>query len=108
MRWITYSASKIIVLPLKLAYCIFMLYYMTGWYFLYAIVIFYLTKRVTEYFKDYNEKVEKEISKIRDEKAKLTTEVINNIKLLKLYSWTEMFKKRIEKFIDDEIGVQWK
>jgi Ca2+/Na+ antiporter len=100
LRWITYSASEVIVLPAKLVYCVFTLYYMTGYYFLYAVFVFYLTKKVCEYYKEYNSKMEKELSEIRDEKSKVTTETINNIKLLKLYSWTNLFMNKIQKYVD--------
>jgi hypothetical protein len=33
--------------------------------------------------------------KKKDDRMNLTTEVINNIKMIKLYSWTESFLKKI-------------
>jgi ABC-type bacteriocin/lantibiotic exporter with double-glycine peptidase domain len=37
-----------------------------------------------------------------------TTEGVNNIKMLKLYSWIDLFLKEIKQRRDEELGVLWK
>ena len=43
-----------------------------------------------------------------DARIKLTTEVLNHLKLLKLYSWGEDFLKRILDLRKKELDVYWK
>lgn len=42
-----------------------------------------------------------------DARVSSTTEAFNNIKMLKLYSWTEPFEKTINEKRDVELGVLW-
>ena len=43
-----------------------------------------------------------------DARVSATTESLNNIKMLKLYSWIEPFEKVINEKRDDELSVQWR
>ena len=43
-----------------------------------------------------------------DERMKLTTEVLNHLKLLKLYSWENEFLKKIIDLRKKELDVYWK
>jgi hypothetical protein len=44
----------------------------------------------------------------QDSRVNTTTESLNNIKMLKLYSWTQYFEDKIREKRDIELGVQWK
>ncbi|CDW72862.1 canalicular multispecific organic anion transporter 1 [Stylonychia lemnae] len=46
--------------------------------------------------------------KLQDQRVNLTTECLNNIKMLKLYSWQEAFEKMIEQKRSEELAVLWK
>ena len=37
-----------------------------------------------------------------------TTESLNNIKMLKLYSWTKQFERNINDKREEELGVYWR
>ena len=41
--------------------------------------------------------------KRKDERMNATTEVFNNIKMIKLYGWTETFEKRINEKRNNEL-----
>ena len=49
-------------------------------------------------------KREKELSDCRDQRMNATTETLNNIKMLKLYSWIDYFKNRIDSLRDLELN----
>ncbi len=43
-----------------------------------------------------------------DARVSATTESLNNIKMLKLYSWTEAFEKNINEKRDIELGIMYR
>lgn len=43
-----------------------------------------------------------------DARVSATTESLNNIKMLKLYSWTERFEQTINEKREVELGIQWR
>lgn len=49
-------------------------------------------------------KLQKIIMKKKDERMKATTEALNNIKMLKLYSWIDIFLKKILDKRDEELA----
>jgi len=46
--------------------------------------------------------------KLQDKRVTATTEALNNIKMLKLYSWTEQFEEAIDEKREEELKVYWK
>lgn len=60
-----------------------------------------LTSRVSLYMKT----LQKELSKIRDERIKLTNEVLSGMKVIKLQAWEGEFEKRIIEIRSRELGT---
>lgn len=46
--------------------------------------------------------------KLQDMRLNVTTECLNNIKTLKLYSWISQFALKIQEKRDKELKIQWK
>ena len=46
-------------------------------------------------FARINAKMQKKVMAAQDERMKTTTEVLNNIKMLKFYGWTKIFEDKI-------------
>ena len=44
----------------------------------------------------------------QDARLSVTTEALNNIKMLKLYAWTGEFEKTIDEKRNEELAIQWK
>jgi ABC-type bacteriocin/lantibiotic exporter with double-glycine peptidase domain len=53
-------------------------------------------------------KLQKEIMKRQDVRINATTESLNNIKMLKLYSLTDNFEKKIDDARENELMTLWK
>lgn len=45
--------------------------------------------------------------KKQDARVSMTTECLNNIKMIKLYSWVDIFKDMIDQRRKEELNVQW-
>jgi ABC-type bacteriocin/lantibiotic exporter with double-glycine peptidase domain len=52
--------------------------------------------------------MQKDYMKKTDARVSATTESFNNIKMLKLYSWTEPFEKTINDKREEELALQWR
>ncbi|KAG0217290.1 hypothetical protein BGX33_010936 [Mortierella sp. NVP41] len=92
-------------LPFELSICLYMLYQLLGWSFLagvFTIVAFipFQTWRATVY-----EDLEEDRLKTTDERVRLTTEILSNIKIVKLYGWEAAFKSKILEARRAELNV---
>ena len=90
------------LLNTTLTFC-YLTYYF-GWAFivitLVGVSIWFLLQKAIQQKKDMH----KEKNKIVDRKNNLISEVLNNIKTLKLYGWQQEFQKRIFDTHDEEIA----
>jgi hypothetical protein len=50
----------------------------------------------------------KQLMNFQDKRVTMTTETLNSMKMLKLYSWTKSFEKAIDDKRNQELGVLWK
>ena len=92
-------------MPFILIVAIGLLFYLLGWTFISGIVVFlvsfyvnaYLTKKSSSYQRPYMSKQDKRVS--------LTTEALNNIKMIKLYSWTNTIEEQIKQKRIEELLI---
>lgn len=87
--------TNIISAPLLFIACLYVLFYYFSWSFL-SVLVITICSVVSGTFTSslYSKKVKK-VSQADDYTMKVTTEALNNPKMLKLYSWELLFKKRI-------------
>ena len=89
--------------PVMICAYIYLLFTFFGYAFLAGIgVMFIFIFCNYKMFKDYRF-VQKNLLKAKDERMKLTTEVFDNIKILKLYNWENEFKDKILQTREKEI-----
>jgi ATP-binding cassette subfamily C (CFTR/MRP) protein 4 len=68
-----------------------------GWVGIISVVIVLLYLPLTNKLSEVNSEFVKEINQFKDRRVKVTTEVIEGIKYVKLYGWELAFKKIIQK-----------
>jgi len=95
-------------LPFLLLFCTIILFSYLGWSFLSAIVIFAVTFVVNLYAGRRSARLQKEFMTRSDKRVKTTNESLNNIKMLKLYSWTSIFSESIRQKRSEELYWLWK
>ena len=70
-------------------------FYYFGWYFLSGLVVVVLAVVSQSLSGCWITRVQNKLMEAKDERMKVTTEALNNAKMLKLYSWEKNFMKRI-------------
>lgn len=74
-----------------------LLIWRVGWVGIISVVIVLLYLPLTNKLSEVNSEFVKEINQFKDRRVKVTTEVIEGIKYVKLYGWELAFKKIIHK-----------
>ena len=98
-------SKDLLTMPIMLIAYIYMLFQFLGIAFIYgigtmiffSIINLFLSKIVRSFFKL--------VSSLRDTRMKIITETFNNIKILKLYSWEDEFKNRINESRNNEMNT---
>lgn len=87
---------------------IVVLFIYLGWSFLSGIVVviglFVFNMRLGKIAQGYF----KATQKFKDKRLNATSEALNNIKMLKMYSWTHIYEDVIKSKRADELGLLWK
>lgn len=85
--WICFQLSEIVQVPITLGLSFAFAFYFFGYYFFAGLSVFVIAVLFNFAVGIYQNKQEKIIMRRKDRRMKVTTESINNIKMLKLYSW---------------------
>ena len=76
-------------MPFLLLAAIGLLFYFLGVSFISGIVVFVVSFYVNAYLARLSAKFQRPYMKCQDRRVSLTTEALNNIKMIKLYSWID-------------------
>ena len=82
-------------MPIVLIYCFVMLFYKLGLTFLSGVAVFLVAFFSNLILGYINSILQKQLMDRKDERMNATNEAINHIKMLKMYSWTDVFEKEI-------------
>lgn len=82
--------------PVLLAGCFGIIFYYLGLTFLAGVAIFILSFAVNSLIAKFQADYYDKYMSQQDERVGLTTECLNNIKMLKLYSWTSIFENLVK------------
>ena len=63
---------------------------------MFAIALILLILPVTHFLSKFNEKIVAKLTHLKDKRIKLTAELIEGIKYIKMYGWELSFKKKID------------
>ena len=100
--------SQVTTLPFLLLFCTILLFYYLHWSFFSGIAVFAVTFVVNYFTSRRASRLQKAFMKESDSRVKTTNESLNNIKMLKLYSWTSIFADTIKAKRAKELAVLWK
>ena len=95
--WVCYQLADVVQMPFVLGLSFAFAFYFFGYYFLAGLGVFLLAMAVFLGIGLYYNVQEKIIMRRKDRRMKTTTESVNNIKMLKLYSWQDSFLYRIQR-----------
>ena len=88
---------ELFFVPFQIFIFSFMLFSLLGWVYFIGIIVLILFISTNIFFQQKIKELNKENMKFKDKRMKITSETFNNIKILKLYSWENEFKNKINK-----------
>lgn len=101
--WISYQISNVVQLPLIFVVSFAASFYMFGYSFFAGLAVFMCAFVANFIIGRILRDVQKKVMKSKDGRMKVTTECVNNIKMIKLYSWQENFLQRIYRRRDIDV-----
>ena len=93
--WMFVQAGDVAQVPFIVVVCFGFLFYFLKWSFFAGFGVFFLAFLVNTIIGFFLNKNQKVILERKDARMTETNESLNNIKMLKLYSWQELFEQRI-------------
>lgn len=105
LYFLSSQIPMVATLPFLLVSCITILFYELGLSFFSGILVFAFALISNTEMSRRRAKLQKEYMKKQDARISLTTECLNNIKMLKLYSWIDIYIDLISKKRNEEMGV---
>ena len=89
------NSPSTFILPFQILFYFFLLFKYFGFSFLFGMIFLLLVLILLSFVQKMKIKYQKDIMKLKDERMRITTNVFNMIKFLKLCSWEEKFKEKI-------------
>lgn len=94
--------------PIQLLIGSALLFSILGWSFVAGIVVMALAIPLALAISRRGQRINKSIQKIRDGRLKMTTEMLNGIKVIKMYAWESPFIDKIETERQKELSTSFK
>lgn len=82
--------------PLQIVLCLISLYKLLGHSMWVGVVILIVMIPVNSYLMKIQKGLQKSQMKFKDERTRVISEILNNIKSLKLYAWEQPYKEKLE------------
>ncbi|XP_033637853.1 ATP-binding cassette sub-family C member 9-like [Asterias rubens] len=92
-----------VTVPIQIVVTMTLLVFQLGISALLGVVVFFFIVPVQIIFGHYMARLEKQALNFSDDRLKMSNEVLQGIKLLKMYGWEDLFGKAIEKIRRSEI-----
>ena len=101
-EFFTYTPATL-VLPLQIAFFVYLLFSFFGLTFVFGIICLGLFFILFSNLQKIRAKYQKEIMSKKDRRMKTTTQAFEMIKIIKLYSWEDYFLDKIRKEREEEL-----
>jgi ABC-type transport system involved in cytochrome bd biosynthesis fused ATPase/permease subunit len=108
MQMISENLAYIAKYPIVFIVCFALLFFYIGTSFFAGLGVFFFAFLINTFISKMQARLQKNYMKKQDARVSATTEALNNIKMLKLYSWTERFESSINQKREMELGVLWR
>ena len=89
--------------PIQLVVCFYLLWQQLGLAALAGAGALLLLVPVNLYYTKMMKKIQGELMKQKDKRSKLMDEILNGIKIIKLYSWENPFREKVQRVRDEEV-----
>ena len=97
--------TYIIMVPFRVIYSVYLLFLFFKLAFIPGIIILIILGVIFAIYGRKEEKLQHENMKATDERMNVTSRTFDMIKIIKLYSWEKIFKKKINKKRENEISI---
>ena len=95
-------------LPFVIGICFVVLFSYLGWSFMSGIAIFIITFVTNFSLSRIQARLQKDYMRRQDWRVKAIVESLSNIKVLKMYAWTHIFKRLISERRAEELKFLWR
>ena len=95
-------------LPFVIGICFVVLFSYLGWSFMSGIAIFIITFVTNFSLSRIQARLQKDYMRRQDWRVKAIVESLSNIKVLKMYAWTHIFKRLISERRAEELKLLWR
>jgi len=99
-----FLSPGLFIIPVQIVVYSYMLFAFFGLSFLFGFGCLFLSLLINFFIQKRFQRLSKEVLKVKDKRMKVTTETLNNLKVLKLYSWEDEFLQRINTHREEELG----
>ncbi|KAF9977214.1 hypothetical protein BGZ73_006687 [Actinomortierella ambigua] len=99
------NLSSIFTIPLEIAVALYMVYELVGWTTLVGLGTILAMVPLQVWRAGKFEELEDKILKAKDERVRLTTQILSSIKVIKLYNWERPFEKRVHEARQHELEI---
>ncbi|KAF9352349.1 Multidrug resistance-associated protein 1 [Mortierella sp. AD094] len=105
-KWLSsaYYLPHIITSPIELVLGIYMLYSLLGWSLIAGLTVFAIIMSIHAKMARSMNGYQDEMLRFMDLRLRLVTEILSNIKTVKLYGWEDAFRKKIDAFRTKELS----
>jgi len=87
--------------PFQIVLCMVSLYQLVGWSMFAGVGAMLLSVPINGFVAKFMKTLQKQQMKNKDSRTKLMTEILNNMKSIKLYAWSQAFMKKLNYIRND-------
>jgi len=105
LNYLTAELASIAKMPILFVFSFAFLFYFLGLSFFAGIGVFLIAFLLNMFLGKVDATLYQKLMERKDEKMNLLTEMLNNIKMLKLYAWTSFFEKKLNERRESELHI---
>ncbi|KAH6654420.1 metal resistance protein YCF1 [Truncatella angustata] len=98
---LTQFAQQVWSAPFQIIICMVSLYQLVGWSMLAGIAVMIIMIPINGFIARFMKRLQKQQMKNKDARSRLISEIINNMKSIKLYAWSTAFMNKLNHVRND-------